>query len=84
MTISMAICTSVVSVLALSSSRGGVGGIAISRASLRSEKDNLNIDIYRGFIESFGLFWGYREPLGIGMLGGTQTTVRRVVRQIFG
>ena len=26
------------------------------RAFLRSEEDRLNIDIYRGFIERFGLF----------------------------
>ena len=33
------------------------------RASLWSEKDHLNIDIYLGFIEIFGLFWDRREPL---------------------
>ena len=31
------------------------------RASLQSEKDRRNIDIYRGFIEKFSLFWDRRE-----------------------
>ena len=35
----------------------------ISRAFLRSEQDRWNIDIYRGFIEIFVLFWDCREPL---------------------
>ena len=40
----------------------------LDRASLQSEKDHLNIDIYRGFIERFGLFWDHREALVIFLL----------------
>ena len=35
----------------------------MSRDSLRSEKNRLNFDIYRGFIERFSLFWDCREAL---------------------
>ena len=34
-------------------------------AFLRSEKARSNIDIYRGFIENFSLFWDRREFLGV-------------------
>ena len=34
-----------------------------NRASQRSEKDRLSIDVYRGFIEKFCLFWDRREAL---------------------
>ena len=34
--------------------------IGVTRASLRSEKDRLNIDIYQGFID---FFWDHREVL---------------------
>ena len=37
----------------------------VSRASLRSEKDRHNIDIYRGFIGKFSLFWDLREATGV-------------------
>ena len=38
-------------------------GEVLFRASLRSEKDRSNIDIYRGFIEKFGLFGTVVKPL---------------------
>ena len=46
--------------------RTKVGGIIfIIKASLRSEKTCQNIDIYRGFMEKFRLFWDHREALFI-------------------
>ena len=38
-----------------------VGG-GYTRASLRSEKDRLNIEIYRGFIEIYGVFGTAGKP----------------------
>ena len=44
----------------------------VSRTSLRSEKDRLNIDIYRGFIERFGLFWDRREALMVSYISAEE------------